>query len=107
MKAKVFMLSLVVALTAFVAQAQEASQVDNRPAYKTEFEQDPAAHWFIELHGGAAMLPFGNKANGEAEFVNRISPIRSDVGTLLTLLLVYVATLGMYIALTSSLVLLR
>ena len=77
MKAKVFMLSLVVALTAFVAQAQEASQVDNRPAYKTEFEQDPAAHWFIELHGGAAMLPFGNKANGEAEFVNRISPIAS------------------------------
>ena len=77
MKAKVFMLSLVVALTAFAAQAQEASQVDNRPAYKTEFEQDPAAHWFIELHGGAAMLPFGNKANGEAEFVNRISPIAS------------------------------
>ena len=77
MKAKVFMLSLVVALTAFVAQAQEAQEVDNRPAYKTEFEQDPAAHWFIELHGGAAMLPFGNKANGEAEFVDRISPVVS------------------------------
>ena len=77
MKAKVFMLSLVVALTAFVAQAQEAPEVDNRPAYKTEFEQDPAAHWFIELHGGAAMLPFGNKANGEAEFVDRISPVVS------------------------------
>lgn len=77
MKAKVFMLSLVVALTAFVAQAQEASQVDNRPAYMTEFEQDPAAHWFIELHGGAAMLPFGNKVNREAEFVDRISPIAS------------------------------
>ena len=77
MKAKVFMLSLVVALTAFVAQAQEAPEVDNRPAYKTEFEQDPAAHWFIELHGGAAMLPFGNKANGDAEFVDRISPVVS------------------------------
>lgn len=77
MKAKVFMLSLVVALTALVAQAQEAPQVDNRPAYKTEFEQDPAAHWFIELHGGGAMLPFGNRANGDAEFVNRISPIAS------------------------------
>ncbi|EFR33990.1 outer membrane protein 40 [Porphyromonas asaccharolytica PR426713P-I] len=71
------MLSLVVALTAFVAQAQEAPEVDNRPAYKTEFEQDPAAHWFIELHGGAAMLPFGNKANGDAEFVDRISPVVS------------------------------
>ena len=77
MKAKVFMLSLVVALTAFVAQAQEAQEVDNRPAYKTEFEQDPAAHWFIELHGGAAMLPFGNKANKDAEFVDRISPVVS------------------------------
>ena len=77
MKAKVFMLSLVVALTALVAQAQEAPQVDNRPAYMTEFEQDPAAHWFIELHGGAAMLPFGNKVNREAEFVDRISPIAS------------------------------
>ena len=77
MKAKVFMLSLVVALTAFVAQAQEAPEVDNRPAYKTEFEQDPAAHWFIELHGGAAMLPFGNKANEDAEFVDRLSPVVS------------------------------
>ena len=77
MKAKVFMLSLVVALTAFVAQAQEAPEVDNRPAYKTEFEQDPAAHWFIELHGGAAMLPFGNKANEDAEFADRLSPVVS------------------------------
>ena len=77
MKAKVFMLSAVVALSALLAQAQEAPEANNRPAYKTEFEQDLAAHWFIEIHGGAAIHPFGNPANGEAQFADRISPIPS------------------------------
>lgn len=77
MKAKVFILSSVVAFSALLAQAQETTVMNNCPAYKTEFEQAPAAHWFIELHGGAAILPFGNKANDVAEFINRLSPIAS------------------------------
>lgn len=76
MKAKVLMLSLAVALSSFAANAQQEAE-SNLSAYRTEFEQDLSAHWFIELHGGAAMLPFGAPANAKAEFMKRVSPIVS------------------------------
>lgn len=75
MKAKVLMLTLLGACALSIgAQAQqEASTTQNLPGHKTIFNKDGAgSHWFIDIQGGAVMLPFG-KANNKADFMDRVS----------------------------------
>lgn len=74
MKAKVLMLTLMgaCALT-FSAQAQEEAPASQQlPGRKTVFNQDkPGDHWFIDIQGGAVMMPLG-EANNQANFMDRI-----------------------------------
>lgn len=73
MKAKVIMLALLGAFAfSFGAQAQqEEASSQNLNGHKTIYNRD-GSRWFIDIQGGAVMLPFG-EANNKAEFMDRIS----------------------------------
>ena len=73
MKAKVLMLTLLGAFAlSFGAQAQqEVSTSQNLSGHKTIYNRD-GSRWFIDIQGGAVMLPLG-EANNKAEFMDRVS----------------------------------
>ena len=102
MKAKVLMLTLLGAFAlSFGAQAQqEVSTSQNLSGHKTIYNRD-GSRWFIDIQGGAVMLPLG-EANNKAEFMDRVSlgmPMLLVHGTILTLGHVYNFTVGELMAL--------
>ncbi len=67
MKTKIMTLALA-ALAANALQAQEPAQ---KPAYKTSFVKDGKAHWFLEVGDAATISLAGN--NRDVNFTDRVS----------------------------------
>ncbi len=73
MKAKVLMLTLLgtFAISSVALAQTEVKTTQNLSGHKTVFAKD-AGHWFIDIEGGAVMLPFG-QVNNKAKFMDRVS----------------------------------